>query len=119
MKGLEEVTRECVDLFERLSIPYAIMGGVAVRMHALPRPTFDVDFTVAIPRELLPRFYQAAEMLGYTVPAANGAGWVDTVKNLPVVKLQHFIGDRRGGDAVICKCPWKREVLLEARRVSE
>ena len=35
-----------VRLFDRLQIHYAIMGGWAVRVYALPRPTFDVDFTI-------------------------------------------------------------------------
>jgi hypothetical protein len=41
MKTLDDAAREFIELFERLAIPYALMGGLAVRTYALPRPTFD------------------------------------------------------------------------------
>ena len=47
MQTLDEAARDFIALFERMGIPYAVMGGMAVRIYALPRPTFDVDFTVA------------------------------------------------------------------------
>jgi len=53
MTDLTKVVHELVGLFARLQVPYAIMGGIAVRAHGLPRPTFDVDFVVAMPRDLL------------------------------------------------------------------
>jgi hypothetical protein len=94
VKSLDEVAGEVIALLEREGIPYAIMGGFAVRLYGLPRPTFDVDFTVAIDRDSLPPFYQAAEQLGLTVPAAQSIGWVDDVRGLPVIKLQWYVGDR-------------------------
>lgn len=117
MKGLEDVTREIVGLFERLSIPYAIMGGLAVRMHALPRPTFDVDFTVSMARDALPVLYKSAEELDYAIPTAYAAGWVDTVKGLPVVKLQYFIGDRSiDVDVFLAETDFQRELLARRQR---
>ena len=50
MKGLAETLRDFVSLFDRLGLPYAVMGGLAVRVYGIPRPTYDVDFTVAIAR---------------------------------------------------------------------
>lgn len=62
-------------LFDRLGIPYAIMGDWAVRVYALPRPTYDVDFTFILQRERLPELYAAAEEDGFTVPDHyRGAG---------------------------------------------
>jgi hypothetical protein len=94
MKGLDEVTRDFVGLFEGMGVPYAIMGGIAVRLHALPRPTFDIDFTAALARDELPDFYRAAEGIGFAVPAAQASGWIDTVRGLAVVKFQWFVGSR-------------------------
>ena len=37
MKGLEDVTRELVEVYESEGVPYAVMGGLAVRIHAIPR----------------------------------------------------------------------------------
>jgi hypothetical protein len=39
MIGLDDVTRDFVGLFETEKIPYALMGGLAVRVYALPRAT--------------------------------------------------------------------------------
>jgi hypothetical protein len=77
MRCLDDVIRDLVGLFEAAAIPYALMGGVAVRVYALPRPTFAVDFTILLPRTELPRLYRSAEALGYVVPAAQRGGWVD------------------------------------------
>ncbi len=115
MESLDHAARRFIGLFEELSIPYAVMGGFAVRMYALPRPTFDVDFTVAVSRDGLASLYDAAERDGFTVPAAQAAGWVDFVRGLPVVKFQWFVGQRAIDiDVFLAESPYQREVM--ARR---
>lgn len=47
-RTVEHVLFEIVDLCGRLQLEYAIMGGIAVRVHGIPRPTFDVDFELTI-----------------------------------------------------------------------
>ena len=47
MTDLTAVIYDLIDVFEELRLPYAIMGGIAVRAHGIPRPTYDVDFTLA------------------------------------------------------------------------
>ena len=44
---------EVIDLLETRGIQYAVMGGLAVRALALPRPTNDVDITIALPHVAL------------------------------------------------------------------
>jgi hypothetical protein len=68
MSELTNALADFVALFDRFGAPYAVMGGLAVRVYAIPRPTYDVDFTVLIDRDRLPEFYAAAESLGYKVP---------------------------------------------------
>jgi hypothetical protein len=46
MSQLESTLKAMVACFDSLNIPYAVMGGLAVRVHGLPRPTNDVDFTM-------------------------------------------------------------------------
>lgn len=48
MTSLNDALRDMLALFQRLQIPYAIVGGLAVRVYGIPRPTQDVDFTIAI-----------------------------------------------------------------------
>ncbi len=117
MKGLEEAVRSFVGLFEQIGVPYAIMGGLAVRIHALPRPTFDVDFTACLPRDALPGLYHAAEKLGFSIPPAQRTGWVDQVHGLPVIKFQWFLGDRAiDVDVFLAETPFQRQLLDRRQR---
>jgi hypothetical protein len=59
MSDLTTVIHDLVAVFEQLRLPYAIMGGIAVRAHGIPRPTYDVDFTVAVSRERLDELFGA------------------------------------------------------------
>jgi hypothetical protein len=68
MKDLTQALHDIAGIFESLAVSYAAMGGVAVRIHGIPRPTHDVDFTVALPRERLHGFFSRAMDAGYTIP---------------------------------------------------
>lgn len=37
MKDVDEALRDAVSVFDRLQIDYAVMGGLAVRIHSIPR----------------------------------------------------------------------------------
>ena len=100
MTDLTAVIHDLVDLFDRLQLPYAIMGGIAVRAHGLPRPTFDVDFVLAVPLERREGLFAAIEEAGYTVPDHYRGGWVDSVGGMPLFKVRLFI-EGRGIDADI------------------
>lgn len=117
MTRLDEVARDLVAIFEERRLAYAIMGGLAVRIHAIPRPTFDVDFTVAIPRAALSDFYRAAEARGYSIPSAQLAGWVDVVQSLPVVKIQCWLeGKAIDVDVFLAETDFQEEVLRRRQR---
>jgi hypothetical protein len=112
MSDLAQTLRDFIELFERLGVPYAVMGGLAVRVYAIPRPTYDVDFTVLIERDRLPAFYAAGESLGYTVPEAYKTGWVDMVANMPVVKLRLYIGQQGVDvDFFLAESAYQKEVI--------
>jgi predicted nucleotidyltransferase len=88
IRSLQNVT----EAFDRLSIPYAVMGGLAVRAHGIPRPTYDVDFAIATDRDDLPRLFDELEEMGYTVPEMYRGGWVDQVAEMPLIKFNLMIG---------------------------
>ena len=117
MQGLDEIARQFVRVFETQAIPYALMGGLAVRIHALPRPTFDVDFTILLPRTELPRLHQLVEELGFTMPDAQRGGWLDAVRGLPVIKFQIW-GDERAidVDVFLAETAFQRELLERRQR---
>ena len=80
-----------IKLFEDLGIPYALMGGVAVGVHGIPRPTHDLDFTISMDRSRLPGLYAAVEQRGYSVPEQYASGWVDAVAEMPLVRVRQWV----------------------------
>ena len=117
MTDLTEPFRDFVALFERDRIPYVLMGGMAVAAHGLPRPTHDVDFTIALPRERLQAFFEAATELGYTVPEAFQGGWVDRVAGMPLVRAQTWIrGKSVDIDLFLAESPYQTVRLEQALR---
>lgn len=118
MTDLTAVIHDLVGLFDSLQLPYAIMGGIAVRAHGLPRPTFDVDFVLAIPRGQLGELFTAIEQRGYSVPEQYRGGWVDSVGGMPLFKLRLFL-EGRGVDADIflAENDFQREVMR--RRIED
>lgn len=101
MSELEAALRKLVAYFHQQEIPYAVMGGLAVRVHALPRPTNDIDFSVQLDRNRLPEVYRAAEQMGLTVPEVYKRGWIDEIAGLPIVKLRYYLRDGLGVDVDI------------------
>ena len=106
---------EFAEMFETRGYCYAIMGGIAARVLGIPRPTYDVDFTLAAARDQLPELFDAAEEAGYHVPVAYRSGWVDTVANMPIVKLGMQLGTQGIDiDVFLAECSFQESIL--ARR---
>jgi hypothetical protein len=68
--AVHRTLRSLVDSLERESIPYAIVGGMALNLHGYRRETVDVD--VLMTREGLERFHQRLVGRGYVL-AFSGA----------------------------------------------
>ncbi len=103
---------EFVEMFEVRGYRYGIMGGIAVRVLGIPRPTYDVDFTLAVSRDQLPELFDAAEEAGYHVPVAYRSGWVDTVANMPIVKMGMQLGTQGIDiDVFLAECSFQESLL--------
>jgi predicted nucleotidyltransferase len=117
MKDLAQALQELTGLIESRALRYVVMGGLAVRVHGIPRPTYDIDFTVAIKRSDLPGLFSAVEALGYTVADAYKSGWVDEVSGLPLVKFGLYFEDGAIDiDVFLAESPFQEEVLKRAQR---
>jgi len=117
MRDLTQALRELVRLFERLEIPYVVMGGIAVRVYGIPRATHDIDFTLALERGRLRDLYQALSDLGYTVPETYTAGWVDRVAGMPLVKARLYLeGWGIDIDLFLAESPFQEQILARRRR---
>ncbi|MBI2194673.1 MAG: hypothetical protein HYU36_22060 [Planctomycetes bacterium] len=80
---------DLVLFFERHGIPYLIMGGVAVRLWGIPRPTYDLDFTLAVEPENIPGLCENLRKEGFSVSEAHERGFTDRLagmRNFGVVR---------------------------------
>ncbi len=114
---LSRAIHDLTTLFEGMELTYAVMGGIAVRVYGIPRPTYDIDLTVAIPRSRLGEFYQAAAKLGYTIPELYLTGWVDRVAGMPVVKVRLYLETHAVDvDLFLAESEFQQELLARRRR---
>ncbi len=117
MKDIVEALRDTVSLLERLGAPYAVMGGLAVRVYGIPRPTYDIDITAAIDRSRLVELFQAWQALGYSVAEQHLAGWVDRVADMPLVKARLFLQGRSLDiDVFLSESLFQEQILARRRR---
>jgi len=117
MKDLLDCLDELTGLLEAEGILHVVMGGLAVRVYGIPRATYDLDFTIALDRQRLPRLYERFEELGYTVPEAYRQGWIDEVAGLPQVKCRFITGERGIDlDFFLAESRYQEEVLRRRRR---
>ncbi len=79
MSELERTLFAITELLNHSGFDYVVMGGLAVRVHSIPRPTHDVDLTIAIKRSELPKLFESLEQMGHTVAESYLQGWVDKV----------------------------------------
>lgn len=116
MSEIISTLRDVSAALHRLDIPYAVMGGLAVRAHGIPRPTYDLDFTIAIEREQLVVLFDTLDELGYTVPEIYRTGWVDQVADMPLIKFNLMIqGNAIAVDVFLAETPFLESAI--ARRV--
>ncbi len=75
-----------------------------------------MDFTVALPRDRLSEFYEAATSLGFTVPEPYLAGWIDQVGGMPVVKIRRYIQSKSVDvDLFLAECQFQQELMARRR----
>jgi hypothetical protein len=117
---VEDVLLEIIDICEALQIPYAVMGGIAVRVHGIPRPTYDVDVALSVSGELLERFFTSANQLGYSIAQPFRSGWRDSVGGMPVVKMRTYLAAGHGIDVdlFLDETPFQHS-LMARRQVVE
>ena len=108
-----------IDCLTELNIEYAVMGGLAVRAHAIPRPTNDVDLTIALSRESLPNWFEHLENRGVTVPETYRSGWVDSVAGMPIIKLKTYLDPKQSVDidVFLAESEFQSTILLRKVQV--
>jgi hypothetical protein len=112
MTNLKETLFSLIELLDSLSIPYAVMGGVAVRAYGVPRPTYDIDLTLVVSREDLPGLFEHLKDSNYSIPEAYESGWVDDLKGLKLLKLVRYMNDKTlDVDLFLSETEYQAEVM--------
>jgi hypothetical protein len=119
MKEVLHAPCDTVAVLEELELPYAVMGGLAVRTWSIPRATWDVDVTVALEEGKLSDLSEAFESRGYVMPEVYAGGWTDSVGGLSVIKFCWYVP---GGDVDIelflCQSAFQQSLLSRRSKVN-
>jgi predicted nucleotidyltransferase len=110
---------EIVQSLEAKQIEYAVMGGIAVRALAIPRPTNDVDVTIACGPQQLPELLCTWDSQSIQVPEIYHTGWLDRIAGMPLIKLKTQISAEHSVDLDIflCETDFQRSLLSRRQRV--
>jgi len=112
MESVDQLLRNLIGVFNQLEIPYAIMGGFAVRAYGVPRATYDVDAMVLLDRDRLPDLYVVVDEAGYDVPDSYRSGWVDEIEGMPLIKVSTFDqGKTIAADIFLAESDYQRSVV--------
>ena len=90
MNSVHETVFRVTQALDDLGVPYALMGGIATQILAIPTPTFDVDLTVRIAENRIAGLLESLGGIGFTVPDRYETGFVDSVRGMPKVKVIEF-----------------------------
>jgi len=113
LRTLEVVSK----MFEELRVHYAVMGGIAVRAHGLPRPTYDVDFVISVQHDQLTEIFEKLAELGFSIPEIYRQGWVDRVAEMPLIKVETYIDGRAVAvDIFLAETSFLQSVLSRTQR---
>jgi predicted nucleotidyltransferase len=117
MKDVDEALQDAVEVLERLGVPYAIMGGLAVRIWSIPRATRDVDVTISASPDDVKQLAAAFEKLGYTTPEVHAKGWTDQVADMPLIKFRWYVpGGDLDIDVFIADTPYQHAYMERRQR---
>lgn len=97
---------------------YALIGGLAVRAHSIPRPTWDLDLIAAIDQSLLPIVLAALARSGYDASDPNLDGRLNELEKPPLIQFAAVLP--KGSidvDIFLAVHPFQRE-LLQRRQLA-
>ena len=113
---LQSLLERTVDFLENRCIDYMVMGGIAVRFWGIPRPTFDLDFTLALMPEEVPGICVELRGEGFSVPEAHERGFVDQLAGMKkFAVVQYCEGQEVGLDMFLVTTTYQESAF--GRRV--
>jgi hypothetical protein len=101
--------REAVDFLSRASVPYLIIGGLAVAAIGQPRATGDVDVIGYVPTDKALALINAAVAAGFTVAP-------DERENLQATGTLRFRKGRFQLDIILASLPFEDDARARSRK---
>ncbi len=112
VEQVEQALLNIIDVLDSEGIPYAVMGGLAVRVYSIPRATQDVDLTIQIKRDKLDHLRDALYEQGCSIPPVYDSGWLDKVPGMPLFKVKRHIQEHSIDiDIFVAESPFQVEML--------
>ncbi|MBI2919532.1 MAG: hypothetical protein HYY18_00440 [Planctomycetes bacterium] len=87
---IHAVFSEALDVLESSRLPFAIMGGFAVRALGLPRPTYDGDLVVDANVEQSLDLFRRFDEAGFRIPEEFSRGFRDQLHGMEKVAIHKF-----------------------------
>ena len=110
---LLNLLEDIAETFERKNIPYMIIGDQAVLLYGEPRLTKDIDITIGLDIDELPRIKDAIKKIGLTLLVQNEEKFVQETMVLPTIhKLSGF-----RVDLIFSFSPYKQSALKRVNKV--
>jgi hypothetical protein len=119
MRNLADAFETAVDVLEGLDVPYAVMGGMAVRVFGIPRATYDLDFTADLDAQQLAALLDGLEERGFLIPTIYRRGNVDRIAGMPILKARMHLPE--GGfdvDFFLVESDFQKVLISRRRRVT-
>jgi hypothetical protein len=109
MTPLESAVVEAASVFDSLSIPHALIGGLAVAVWGEPRATLDADWLVWVPAEALePAIASLGEQL--QLMTSDPLAFVRQTRVLPAKSSRQV-----RCDIVFGTLPWEKRAIARAQ----
>ncbi|WP_442484938.1 DUF6036 family nucleotidyltransferase [Aeoliella sp. SH292] len=112
MARIDELFCDLVGTLDSLNVPYAVMGGFAIRAFSVPRATYDIDIIAKLGEADIASLFEWVEEAEYGWRADSEHNRVLNVAGMPYIQLLAW--DRHqsiAADIFLCSCDYHRSVL--------
>lgn len=117
-ENVDAVLWELLSALREAGVEFALVGGYAVVAWGIPRATYDVDVLVASSPEKLTGLFAACEKRGFAVDDSYKSGWLDRIREMPLVKVQLFRAGRPvTADVFLVSTPFQEAAFARRCRV--